>query len=66
MIPSVPAPATFDWECGTTDADMQKLLALLPAPDVARDELVGLGLDLGGSVTSSADTWSWTGTEVTV
>lgn len=63
---SAASSAAFDWECGAADAEMQKLLALLPAPDLARDELVGLGLDIGGSITSAAESWSWTGSEVTV
>ncbi|KZW00218.1 hypothetical protein EXIGLDRAFT_761831 [Exidia glandulosa HHB12029] len=62
-LPSgTPSTAAFDWECGAADAEMQKLLALLPAPDMARDELVGLGLDIG----ASTESWSWTGAEITV
>jgi transcriptional activator HAC1 len=40
--------AVFDWECGAAEAEMQRLLALLPAPEEAREELVGLGLDFSG------------------
>jgi transcriptional activator HAC1 len=39
---------------------MQTLLALLPPPDVAREELAGLGLDLGA--VSATEPWTWTGT----
>ncbi|EJD52809.1 hypothetical protein AURDEDRAFT_120387 [Auricularia subglabra TFB-10046 SS5] len=56
----------FDWECGAADADMQQLLSLLPPPDAVRDELAGLGLDLGASATSASDAWAWTGTEASM
>ena len=58
---SVIARSTFEWDAASSSSDeMQTLLALLPPPDVAREELAGLGLDLGA--VSANEPWTWTGT----
>jgi transcriptional activator HAC1 len=58
---SVIARSPFEWDAASSSSDeMQTLLALLPPPDVAREELAGLGLDLGA--VSATEPWTWTGT----